>query len=51
MKGMKGVGFIVVSAFMVTHVDRDRCVKSWEDVVRACGTDRESVSVSKGERV
>lgn len=42
MQGMKAVRFIVVSSFVVTYVDGDRCVESREYMMRPCRQDRET---------
>lgn len=44
VQSMERMGFVVVSALVVTHVDGDRRMESREDVMRACKreTERES---------
>lgn len=34
--GVQRVGLVVVPSLMMAHVNRDRCVESWEDVVGGC---------------
>lgn len=36
MHGVEGVWLVMVPPLMVTHVDRDRCVKRGEEMVRTC---------------
>lgn len=42
MQGVKPVRFIVVSSFVVTYVDGDRCVESREYMMRPCRQDRKT---------
>lgn len=41
VQSVESVGFVVVSPLMVTHVDGDRRMESWEDVMRAWKRERE----------
>lgn len=36
MHGVECVRLVVVSALVMAHVNRDRCVEGWEDVVGDC---------------
>lgn len=42
MQGVKAMRFVVVSSFVVTYVDGDRCVESREYMMRPCSQDRET---------
>ncbi len=47
VQSVEHMGFVVVSALVVTHVDGDRRMESREDVMRACKRERNSWEKAK----